>query len=118
MLFDHEKQPRAADALANGGMISVQVLNEFANVVRNKCGRSWGEVEAALSVIERRFRDVQAITHATHLAARKLAKEHGLNIYDSLIVVAALEAKCSKLFSENLQHGRQFGRLEVVNPFM
>ena len=37
--------------------------------------------------------------------------------YDSLIVAAALEAKCHVRYTEDLQHGQRFGDLSVVNPF-
>ena len=38
--------------------------------------------------------------------------------YDSLIVAAAIEAKCDVLYTEDLQHGQRFGGLTVVNPFI
>jgi predicted nucleic acid-binding protein len=41
-----------------------------------------------------------------------------LSWYDSLIVAAALEAKCDVLYTEDLQHGQRFGDLVVMNPFL
>jgi predicted nucleic acid-binding protein len=38
--------------------------------------------------------------------------------YDSLIVAAALETGVSTLYTEDLQHGRQFDHLTIVNPFL
>ena len=40
-----------------------------------------------------------------------------LSFYDSLIVAAALEAGCSRLWSEDLQDGLRVDRLTVRNPF-
>jgi predicted nucleic acid-binding protein len=40
-----------------------------------------------------------------------------LAFYDALIVAAAIEAGCDTLFTEDMQHGRKFGSLTVVNPF-
>ena len=37
---------------------------------------------------------------------------------DSLIVSAAIQTRCEILFSEDLQHGRRFGALRVMNPFL
>ena len=37
--------------------------------------------------------------------------------YDSLIVAAALEAGCTRLLSEDLQHGQQIEGLTIENPF-
>jgi len=38
--------------LEGGGVISVQVLNEFVNVSRRKQGRGWDEVHDALGVLK------------------------------------------------------------------
>jgi predicted nucleic acid-binding protein len=47
-----------------------------------------------------------------------LAREHGLSFYDALIVASAVEAGCDILYSEDMQHGRTFGGLGIVNPFL
>ena len=39
---DLAKADRAQELVAEGGTISVQVLNEIANVSRRKMGLSWG----------------------------------------------------------------------------
>jgi hypothetical protein len=48
----------------------------------------------------------------------ELHQAHSLSVWDGLIVQAALDAQCDVLLSEDLQHGRRFGSLEVVNPFL
>ena len=54
-----------------------------------------------------------------HDAARAIAQNHGFNIFDALVIVAALEARCSILYSEDLQDGQHIdGHLTVCNPFM
>ena len=100
-----------------GGAISAQVLNEFVNVMRRKHQRSWRDVENALAVILDRFPDVAPLTLATNADAVALARDHGLAFYDALIVAAALEAGCARLYSEDFQHGRRFGDLAIVDPF-
>jgi predicted nucleic acid-binding protein len=47
-----------------------------------------------------------------------LAEANTLSWFDALIVQAAIDARCDTLYSEDLQHGRKFGGLEVVNPFV
>ena len=37
--------------------------------------------------------------------------------YDALIVAAALDAGCTALYSEDLQHGQRIEGLTIVNPF-
>jgi predicted nucleic acid-binding protein len=54
----------------------------------------------------------------THEAALRLARDHGLAFYGALIVAAALEAGCDTLFTEDMQHGRKFGSLTIINPFI
>ena len=43
-----EKSDRARALLAGGGVVSVQVLNEFVAVARRKLGKSWDEIDAAV----------------------------------------------------------------------
>jgi predicted nucleic acid-binding protein len=102
----------------SGGVISVQVLNEFANVMNKKMRRPWEEVERFLSVIRVRFPTVAPLTIETHAAALALARNHLLAFYDALILAAALEAGCETLYSEDFQHGQRFGDCTIVNPFL
>ena len=43
--------------------------------------------------------------------------QYGFSFYDSLIVAAALEAGCTRLYSEDLQHGQRVDHLTIQNPF-
>jgi predicted nucleic acid-binding protein len=42
---------------------------------------------------------------------------YGFSIYDALIVAVALQARCTTLYSEDLQHGQRIAALTVRNPF-
>ncbi len=53
-----------------------------------------------------------------HESAISLARDNGFRIYDALIIAAAIEGRCDTLYSEDLQHGRRFGALTIVNPFL
>jgi predicted nucleic acid-binding protein len=46
------RSEKAEALLATGGVISIQVLNEFVNVSRRKHRRDWGEIEDALSILK------------------------------------------------------------------
>jgi predicted nucleic acid-binding protein len=112
--------PRSAQAeslIAEGGAIGVQVLNEFTNVARRKLRWQWGQIEASLTVVEELFGPVAPLTKAIHSRAVALARNHGLSVYDALIVAAALDSGCQLLYSEDMQHGRRFETLTVENPF-
>jgi len=116
-----QPDPRSEAAralLAPGGGVRVQGLNEFAAVVRRKLRRPWPEVVEALAAIRVLCPAPRALTLATHEAALGLADRYGFQIYDALIVDAALEAGCATLFSEDLQDGQVIeGRLTIRNPF-
>lgn len=112
------RRQRALTAIAGGGVISAQVLNEFTNVLRKKQKQDWAIIEAAVQSIRFRFPDIVPLTSDTHAAALVLARDHGLSFYDALIVAAATDAGCDTLYSEDMQHGRSIGALAIVNPFL
>ena len=108
----------AESLLAEGGVIGVQVLNEFTNVVRRKLGWDWPRVHAALEIIAELTGPALSLTADIHARAVKLARESSLAFYDALIVAAAADAGCRLLLTEDLQHGRRFGGVTVQNPFL
>jgi predicted nucleic acid-binding protein len=112
--------PRSAQAealIAEGGVIGVQVLNEFVNVARRKLRWQWDRIEAARAVIAELLGPARALSVDVHTRAVTLARDHKLPFYDALIVAAALDANCTELCSEDLQDGQRFGALRVRNPF-
>ena len=111
------KADKARALLAAGGVLSVQVLNEFAAVARRKLGKNWREIGEAVDDALTLVDPPLPLTIALHTAARALADDHKVSFYDALIVAAALEAGCETLISEDLQDGRAFGELRIVNPF-
>lgn len=114
---DAAKADRAEALVAEGGVISVQVLNELANVARRKMQMSWTETHALLSTL-RELLTVQPLTLETHDTGLALAERYGLSLYDALIAASALGAGCDTLWSEDLQHRMVLdGRLRIVNPF-
>jgi predicted nucleic acid-binding protein len=113
---DAAKADRAEALIAAGGVVSVQVLNEFAYVATRKLALSIAEVREILATI-RAVCIVKSLDVETHDAGLALAEQHRLSIYDALIVAAALQAGCRVLLTEDMQHGRSFGRLRIRNPF-
>jgi predicted nucleic acid-binding protein len=111
------RSARAEALIAGGGVIGVQVLNEFTSVTRRKLHWQLKQIEAALAVIEELLGPARPLTAAIHTRAVALARDHELSFYDALIAAAAMDAGCEVLCSEDLQHGRKFGTLRVDNPF-
>ena len=114
---DPAKANRAEQLIGDGGIVSVQVLNEIANVARRKMGLSWAETRAFLAAI-RGLLPVRPITTEIHDTGLVLAERYGLSIYDAMIAAAALDAGCDRLWSEDMQDGMVLeDRLRIVNPF-
>jgi predicted nucleic acid-binding protein len=109
---------KAEALVADGGVVSVQVLNELASVSRRKLGMSWKEIGDALAAIRVLCPSPMPLTIGTHDAAVRIADKYGFPFYDALIAAAALEAECTRLYSEDFQDGQVIeGRLTVRNPF-
>jgi predicted nucleic acid-binding protein len=112
------RSTQAEEILASGGVLSVQVLNEFVSVARRKILMSWNDVTEALDALRVLCPSPLPITIEVHEAALKIAEKHGYNIYDALVVAAALEAGCATLYSEDLHDGQTIdGQLTIRNPF-
>jgi len=116
---DDPRSTRAEELLSSGGVVSVQILNEFVAVARRKMLMSWNEVTEALHAFRTLCPSPLPITVKVHEAALKIAEDHGYSIYDALVVSAALEARCATLYSEDLHHGQTInGQLSIRNPFV
>jgi predicted nucleic acid-binding protein len=117
-LTDEEsgKAGRTEDLLADGGVISVQVLNEFANVALRKVRLSWPETRDFLDT----FRTTLMIVPLTidmHDRGLDLAERYRLNVYDGMIVAAAQLSGCKVLYSEDMHDGLVIDRLTIRNPY-
>ena len=117
------KRDNACDLIARAlwqgnGVISWQVVREFLNVALHKWEKPMTPGDANL-FLNSTLEPLCAIYPSPTLwcAALSLQMESGYRFYDSLIVAAALQCGARILYSEDLQHGRTFGELEIRNPF-
>jgi len=118
MVSGDSRRERAQQLVTQGGVISVQVLNEFVAVARRKMRMPWEDVIEALDAVRILFPSPVSITLDTHDAALKIAQQYGFGIYDAMIAASALEANCSTLYSEDLQDGQVIAEwLTIRNPF-
>jgi predicted nucleic acid-binding protein len=113
---DPAKAGRAEALLAEGGTISVQVLNEFASVCRRKLGLDLADVRAFVETFQA-VCEVVSVDLPLHENGVAIAYRHNISVYDGLIVAAALRAGCRTLFTEDLNHGQRVDGLVIVNPF-
>lgn len=121
LVYSFGADPRAAKAeqlLNRGCAISLQGLNEFANVARRKLGMSWAEVNDALASIRVLCPVILPLDLDTHAAGIGLGERYRLSVFDGLMVAAALRGGCTTLWSEDMQDGLVVdNRLRIVNPF-
>jgi predicted nucleic acid-binding protein len=115
---DPRKADRCEAVLAEGGVISVQVLNEFAAVASRKFKAPWADIRDALEVFTA-ILEVTPLTVETHRLAVDLAERHRLNLYDAAILAAADLAGCKILYSEDMHSGLALeSGLTLHNPFL
>ena len=97
------------------GVVSLQVLQEYFAIVTRKLGvdavTARAKVEL-LGVFRAAPVDIDDV-----LGAIDLHRLHQISFWDALIVRAAQHGGCATLYSEELQPGRRFSGLEIVNPF-
>jgi predicted nucleic acid-binding protein len=72
-------------ARTKGGTISVQVLNEIANVGAARCGETHGFLEMLRDLLP-----VVLATVETHEAGIALVERYGFSIYDAMIAASAI----------------------------
>ena len=122
--FLDERKGRIAESLitqgiANGNAcISFQVIQECLNTIRRKAEIPLGQVETQKYLETVLFPLLRGMpSRQIYLQALSLQDRYGFSFYDSLIVAAALDNGCSRLYSEDLQHGQRIERLVIENPF-
>lgn len=97
-------------------VLPAQTLGELFNVLVRKVKRRPTRArEAVLS-----WRDAFAVVDASEsviVNATDLASDHGLTIWDSVVLAASAEAGCRLLLSEDLQEGFTWRGVTVTNPF-
>ena len=106
------------ESLASGsGCVSFQVVQETLNVLIRRLGFVTEDARRVLQQVLIPLWQVNP-TAALYQDAISLQGRYGFTFYDSLIVASALEAGCTRLYSEDLQHGQQIQRLTILNPFI
>ncbi|MDH3642115.1 MAG: PIN domain-containing protein, partial [Gammaproteobacteria bacterium] len=114
---DAAKSSAAEALLIRGGVISVQVLNEFASVASRKSKMAYTEIQDVLSVV-RHFCRIEPLTLETHDLGLAYFGRFGYSIYDAMILAAATLADCDELLSEDLHADQAIsGDLVIRNPF-
>jgi predicted nucleic acid-binding protein len=113
---DAKKLGKAKDLVNQRPVISVQTLNEFANVCRKKFKLEWADIGVGLEAAKS-LCDVVPLTIDVHERAVEIASLNRIGTYDANIVAAAEISGCAVLYTEDLSHGQTIGRVLIQNPF-
>jgi predicted nucleic acid-binding protein len=114
---DLRRSNRARELVEAGGVISIQILNEFVAVATRKLRMQVREIREVLAIV-RSVCDVRPVDIETHEMALDYAERLRFSIYDAMVVAAAVNARCSTLWTEDLQHRQKIQHLTIRNPFL
>jgi predicted nucleic acid-binding protein len=115
---DLRKAAIARRLLAEAAFVSVQLLNEFANVLVRKQRVSWREVGAKVDDIRLAVPEVVPIRPDHNREALRIGERYRLGFYDSLMLAVALAGGAAIIYSEDMQHDLLIdGTLRIVDPF-
>ncbi|OEU77868.1 MAG: twitching motility protein PilT [Desulfobacterales bacterium S5133MH4] len=100
----------------NDVLLPAQTLGELYRVLTGKVRRNPGKSRDAILSWADSY-DVADSSWAAFQSALDLGVDHGLQIWDALILAVAAEHSCRLLLSEDLQHGFTWRGVSVVNPY-
>jgi len=113
---DEKKQQISKQLISQNAIISTQVLQELSNILHRKMDVDYSIVRSILHECMRNC-ELNTNTSDTVFRALDIAERYDFSFYDSLIISAALESKCTTLYSEDMQHNQHIENLIIKNPF-
>jgi len=96
--------------------LTVQVLGEFYSAVTRK-NHAKPDQAIAFTRIWQQIFPVTAANQDTFNEAVEYVRDHNISFWDAMLWVTAKQAGCGFIISEDMQHGRRLGGVEVLNPF-
>ena len=85
---DDKRQDKAIALLVNKPVISIQVLNETANIMRRKLGFDVSAIHVVINRISQECSSLQPITLTTINRALDIVERYGFSHYDSLVIAS------------------------------
>jgi predicted nucleic acid-binding protein len=115
---DDLKKRIAKKILANCNKISLQAVNETIYVLHRKFNFTIVELDKIIQFFNVKFQ-VKSIDIVTLNKAMMIMEKYNYSFWDSMMLAAALENKCSELYSEDMQNNQIIeGTLKIINPFL
>jgi predicted nucleic acid-binding protein len=99
----------------SSGVISTQVLQEFYVTATKKLEIDPLIVKDIIHSFE--HLELVTVTSAIIKEAIDCSILNKISFWDSLIVTAAENARCSQLWTEDLNHGQIIRGVKIINPF-
>jgi len=117
--LDHEdKRLIARDFFKENPVVSSQVISEYLNVMKRNFKMQKLELMQICSLWLEKC-SIQPVILSTIKLAQDLVGKHDFQVFDGIIIAAALEADCDILYSEDMQDGQIIeNTLKIVNPFV
>ena len=121
---DSARADTVEELLAGESVISVQVLNEFANVLHKKRAMALTDIQFLCATLINTC-EVYDLSVRTHQTALALMARYRMSLYDANIVASAGLSGCAVLCSEDMQDGLNVklpestgaSTLSIRNPF-
>jgi predicted nucleic acid-binding protein len=99
------------------GVLSNQVLQEFYVGVTRKIPKPIAKSEAREILRAYICWSVKEITPVSIVRASEIEEKNQISFWDALVIVAAYEAKCKKILTEDLNSGQLIEGIIIENPF-
>jgi predicted nucleic acid-binding protein len=120
-LREGEKQAKARSKVRScikkgDGVISTQVLQEFASVALAKLKHPADAVLREMEIFE--SFDIVQLTPELIRTGVELHNDKQLHFWDATILAAAEHAGCEIMYSEDFRAGTTYGNVRVENPLL
>jgi len=123
LIYNHSQECEDKKHIARGffnenPVVSSQVVSEYINVIKRNLKMSKLELMQLCSLWLEKC-TVQPVVLSTIKLAQSLIFQYDFQVFDGIIVAAALEADCDIIYSEDMHDGLIIeNKLEIVNPFI
>jgi predicted nucleic acid-binding protein len=116
---DAAKRARALDLVRQSDFgLSAQVLQEFYVTVTRKIRKPLAPEVAVALMDEYRVFPTVPTDYPLIVSAVELSLRYDISYWDGAIVAAAEVLEAEILYTEDLNHGQQYGPVRAVNPFL
>jgi predicted nucleic acid-binding protein len=99
-------------------ILSAQVLSEFISAALRKGQPGLGLAQISERVLQLSTENVLPIDSSLVQRALQRVEQSRISYWDALIVEAAIRSGAGVLYTEDMQHGAQYGGVELRNPFL